>query len=71
MSSSTVKENNNNSRNTMQSKKQRNKTFTGGNSSLQGKIFDMSLRDAIHQFACTVKSIADCVGQKYTHHGKL
>jgi len=55
----------------MQSKKQRNKTFTGGNSSLQGKIFDMSLRDAIHQFACTVKSIADCVGQKYTHHGKL
>jgi len=34
---------------------------------LQGKIFDVSSQDAIHQFAETVKAIADYMGQEYTH----
>jgi hypothetical protein len=47
------------------------KKFVGGNSSLGGKIFDVSLRDAIHQYADTVKAIADYAGQAYTHGGDI
>jgi hypothetical protein len=32
-------------------KEHKRKKFVGGNSSLSGKIFDISSRDAIHQFA--------------------
>ena len=45
------------------------KRFTGANDSLKGKIFDVSSRDAVHQFADTLKAIADRVGQQYTHGG--
>jgi hypothetical protein len=39
--------------------------------SLTGKIFDVTGRDAIHQFADTLKAIADYVGQQYTHGGDM
>lgn len=41
--------------------------FIGGNLNLSGKIFDVGSREAIHYFTETVKSIADYVGQEYTH----
>jgi len=47
------------------------KKFVGGNSSLGGKIFDVSSRDAIHQYADTIKAIADYAGQAYTHGGDI
>jgi len=47
------------------------KRFTGANDSLKGKIFDVSSRDAVHQFADTLKAIADHVGQQYTHGGDV
>jgi len=50
-------------------KEHKGKRFVGGNSSLSRKIFDVSSRDAIHQFADTLKAIADYVGQAYTHGG--
>ena len=43
----------------------------GENTNLQGKVFEMSSRDAVHQFAETVKAIADYVGQEYTHGGDI
>jgi hypothetical protein len=43
------------------------KKFVGGNTSLRGKILDVSSRDAIHQYADTIKAIADYAGQAYTH----
>jgi hypothetical protein len=52
-------------------KENQGKKFNGGNSSLSGKIFDVSSRDAIHQFADTVKTIAGHVGQTYTHGGDI
>ena len=39
--------------------------------SLTGKIFDVTGRDAIHQFADMLKAIADYVGQQYTHGGDM
>jgi len=47
------------------------KKFTGANDSLKGKIFDVTSRDAVHQFADTLKAIADYVGQYYTHGGDV
>jgi hypothetical protein len=47
------------------------KKFTGGNVSLQGKVFEINTRDAVHQFTNTVKAIADYVGQEYTHGGDI
>jgi hypothetical protein len=43
----------------------------GGNTNLQGKVFEISAKDAVHQFAETVKVIADNVGQEYTHGGDI
>jgi len=42
-----------------------------GNTSLAGRIFDTSSKDAVHQFPETVKAIADYVGQEYTHGGDI
>jgi len=47
------------------------KKFTGGNASLHGKIFDINTKEAVHQFAETVKAIADHAGQEYTHGGDI
>jgi hypothetical protein len=47
------------------------KKFVGGNTSLAGRIFDISSKDAVHQFSETVKAIADYVGQEYTHGGDI
>jgi hypothetical protein len=47
------------------------KKFLGGNTNLQGKIFEISAKDAVHQFADMVKAIADYVGQEYTHGGDI
>ncbi len=62
------KENNKNAANTGY---KGNRKFTGGNTSLQGKVFEISTRDAVHQFTETVKAIADYVGQEYTHGGDI
>jgi hypothetical protein len=43
----------------------------GGNTQLHGKTFEITSRDAIHQFADTVKAIADYVGQEYTPGGDI
>jgi len=48
-----------------------NKKFIGGNAQLQGKIFEISSKDVVHQFAETVKAIADYVGQESTHGGDI
>jgi hypothetical protein len=63
------KENNKNSGNT--AKENYGKRFIGANASLTGKIFDVTGRDAIHQFADTLKVTADYVGQQYTHGGDM
>jgi len=47
------------------------KKFTGINQSLQGKVFEVNSKDAVHQFAETMKAIADYVGQEYTHGGDI
>ncbi len=47
------------------------KKFLGGNVNLQGKIFEIQAKDAVHQFAETVKAIADYVGHEYTHGGNI
>ncbi len=47
------------------------KKFTGANESLKGKVFDVTSREAVHQFADTLKAIADYVGQQYTHGGDV
>jgi hypothetical protein len=36
-----------------------------------GKIFDVTSRDAVHQFSETIKAIADYVGQEYMHGGDV
>ncbi len=48
-----------------------NKKFVGGNSQLQGKIFEINSRDSVHQFAETMKAKEDYVGQEYTHGGDI
>ncbi len=57
----TQSDHNNNNKNNS-TKGYQGKKFVGGNSSLGGKIFDISSRDAIHQYADTVKAIADYAG---------
>jgi len=47
------------------------KKFVGGNTNLSGRIFDVTSRDAVHQFSETIKAIADYVGQEYTHGGDI
>jgi hypothetical protein len=47
------------------------KKFVGGNINLSGKIFDVTSRDAVHQFSETIKAIADYVGQEYTHRDDI
>jgi hypothetical protein len=47
------------------------KKFQGRNTNLQGKIFEISAKDAVHQFTETVKANADFVGQEYTHGGDI
>jgi hypothetical protein len=69
MSNTTNKENNKNSANntsTMQRKR-----FMGGDSSLQGKTFEITSIDSVHYFVETVKAIAGYVGQEYTHGGDI
>jgi hypothetical protein len=63
-----TKENNKNAGNTQPNKKK----FVGGNINLQEKTFELtSSRDCVHQYAETVKAIADYVGQEYTHGGDI
>jgi hypothetical protein len=63
-----TKENNKNASNTQRNKKK----FVGGNINLQGKTFKLtSSRDCVHQYAGTIKAIADYVGQEYTHSGDI
>jgi hypothetical protein len=47
------------------------KKFTRGNTSLQGKVFEISAKDVMHQFTDTIRVIADYVGQEYTHSGDI
>jgi hypothetical protein len=61
------KENNRNAYNTTGGYKGGTRKFAGGNTNLQGKVFEITSKDAVHQFAETVKAIADYVGQEYTH----
>jgi hypothetical protein len=63
MASNSTKENNKNAGNILGVKEGSNE-FAGGNLSLQGKIFDVSSKEAIHQFAKTVKAIANCFSQE-------
>ncbi len=37
----------------------------------KAKIFDVTGRDAIHQFTDMTKAIVDYVGQQYTHGGDM
>jgi hypothetical protein len=62
-----TKENNRHAGNTVGG----NKKFMGGNQSRSGKVFKVTSREAIHQFAKTLKSIADYVSQEYTHGGEI
>jgi hypothetical protein len=62
---------NKNTANTHGNKLGMTKKFLGGNTSLQGKIFEINARDAVHQFTDTMKAIADYVGQEYTHGGDI
>jgi len=48
-----------------------NKKFMGGNQKLSRKTFEVTSREAIHQFSETLKSIADYMGQEYTHGGDI
>ncbi len=43
----------------------------GGSANLQGKVFEITAKDAVHQYAETVKAIVDYVGQEYTHGGDI
>lgn len=69
--SATTKENNKNAGNLPSSRYKTNKKFMGGNTNLQGKVFEITARDAVHQFTETMKAIADYVGQEYTHGGDI
>lgn len=65
------KENNRNAKNTTGGYKGGARKFVGGNTYLQGKVFEIMGKDSVHQFAETVKAIADYVGQEYTHGGDI
>lgn len=45
--------------------------FTGGNTNLSWKIFEIASKEAIHQYSETVKAIADYMGQENTHGGDI
>jgi hypothetical protein len=60
-----------NSKNLQNVQREYKKKFMGGNTNLSGKIFDVTSRDAVHQFSETIKAIADYVGQEYTHGGDI
>lgn len=45
------------------------KKFVGESTYLQGKVFELTVIDVVHQFAETVKEIVDFVGQDYMHEG--
>jgi hypothetical protein len=60
-STSTSKGNNKNAQNTRENAKK----FTGSNQNIKGKIFEVNSKDAVHQFAETLKAIADYVSQEY------
>ena len=63
-----VKENNKNASNTQNAGGRQKKKFLGGNTNLAGKSFQLtSSRDCVHQYAETIKVIADYVSQEYTH----
>jgi hypothetical protein len=62
MSTTSGKENHKNANNTQGTNGLKNKKFMGGNQSLQGKVFEISSKDSIHQFAKTLKATADYVG---------
>jgi hypothetical protein len=47
------------------------KKFLGGNNSLQGKVFEINTKDAVHEFAEMTKAVADYVEEEYTHGGFL
>jgi hypothetical protein len=38
---------------------------------IQGKIFEISSRDSVHQFSETIKAVADYMGQENTHGGDI
>lgn len=62
------KENNRNAQNTAC---KGTKKFLGGNTNLQGKIFEISAKDAVQQFTNTIKVITDYIGQEYMHGGDI
>jgi hypothetical protein len=67
-----AKENNKNASYTQNAGGTQKKKFLGGNTNLAGKTFQLtSLRDCVHQYAETIKVIADYVGQEYTHGGDI
>jgi hypothetical protein len=72
---SSTKENNKNASNAQGTQNyngsKMNKKFLGRNSQLQGKTFEITSRDVVHQFADMIKAIADYVGQEYTHGGDI
>jgi hypothetical protein len=57
------KENNKNAANTNPSKEYQGgaKKFLGGKSPLSGRMYDVTRRDSIHQFAKTTKAITNYV----------
>jgi len=69
--STSAKENNKNAANTTNGTYKNNKRFIGGNTSLQGKTFEITSKDAVHYYAAILKAIADYVGQEYTHGGDI
>ena len=68
-----IEKNNKNTGNTINNSggKEVSKKFSGGNTNLSGNFFDVSSQDSIHQFADTMKAIADYVGQEYMHGGDV
>ena len=46
------------------------KRFVGGNTHLQGRVFEITAKDAVHQYAETVKAIAEELDVKAAHLNK-
>jgi hypothetical protein len=63
------KENNRNVQNT--AFKGTKKFLGDGNTNLQGKIFEISAKDAVQQFTNTIQVITDYIGQEYMHGGEI
>ena len=67
-----AKENNKNAGNSQNTGRTQKKKFLGRNINLAGKTFELtSSRDCVHQYAETVKAIADYVSQEKTHGGDI